>query len=174
MKRYLKKLHPLICIALFVGAIWIVFHVTAEYPIVGEPVSYPVNQLDGFTLSMTEGAWTPFRGHTFRYKIAIQSEEVYRLTMCDGKNGQYLDRLVNGQWHRLERPEAIPDMVDWVTQVGGPDTLSFESKFTQRTDYYGTRLEPGTYRLVLELTADDGSSHYLAEEFHVKNSIGIR
>ena len=65
-------------------------------------------------------------------------------------------------------------MVDWVTQVGGPDTLSFESKFTQRTDYYGTRLEPGTYRLVLELTADDGSSHYLAEEFHVKNSIGIR
>ena len=59
-------------------------------------------------------------------------------------------------------------MVDWVTQIGGSDTLSFESKFTQRTAYYGTCLEPGTYRLVLELTDDDGSSHYLAEEFHVK------
>ena len=48
MKRYLKKLHPLICIALFVGVIWIVFHVTAKYPILGEPVTYPVNQIDGF------------------------------------------------------------------------------------------------------------------------------
>ena len=63
-------------------------------------------------------------------------------------------------------------MIDWAAQVG--NALGVESSFTQKTDYYGTRLEPGTYRLVLELTADDGSSHYLAEEFHVKNSIGIR
>lgn len=172
MKRYLKKLRPLICIALFVGVIWIVFHVTAKYPILGEPVTYPVNQIDGFELTMTEGSWTPFRGHTFRYQITIQSEEVYQLVTAKGKSCRLLDRLVDGQWYRMERPEAIPEVIEWSAQVG--NALGFESSFTQKTDYYGTRLEPGTYRLVLELTADDGSSHYLAEEFHVKNSIGIR
>lgn len=174
MKRYLKKLSPLIWIALFIGVIWTVFQVTAEYPILGEPVSYSVNQLEGFELRMTEGAWTPFRGHSFRYKITIQSQEVYQLIARKGKNYLQLDRLVDGQWYRMERPETIPDMIDLAVTVGGPDTLSFEGKFTQRSGYYGTRLEPGTYRLVLELTDHDGSLHYLASEFDVKNTINIR
>ena len=79
---------------------------------------------------------------------------------------------MDGQWYRMERPEAIPEVIEWSAQVG--NALGFESSFTQKTDYYGTRLEPGTYRLVLALTADDGSLHYLAEEFDVERTIALR
>lgn len=175
MKRYLKKLSPLIWIALFIGVIWMVFQVTAEYPILGEPVSYPVNQLDGFELSIDEPGWTPFRGYTIRYKIQYQSEEIYQLIQESGKDYCHLDKLVDGQWYRMEQPEAIPDIINGTLQIGGwPAASAFSATFTQDFDRYGTRLEPGTYRLVLELTADEGTPHYLAAEFDVKNSINIR
>ena len=174
MKRYLKKLAPLICLVLFVGVIWIVFHATAEYPVLGDPVSYPVNQLAGFELSIDEPSWKPFRGYTIRYKVQYQSEALYQLIQERGKDYCHLDKLVDGQWRRMERTEAVPDAINGTLQIGGwPSSSAFSATFTQDFDHYGTRLEPGTYRLVLELTADDGSSHYLAAEFYAKNAIGI-
>ena len=38
----------------------------------------------------------------------------------------------------------------------------------QKYACYGTRLEPGAYRVVLEMKAEDGTPHYLAAEFEVE------
>ena len=175
MKQHLKKLSPLIWAALFIGVIWVVFQMTSEYPTLGQPVSYPVNQLEGFALSINEPSWKFFRGYTIRYKIQYQSEKLYQLIQESGKGYCHLDKLVDGQWYRMERLKAIPDTVNGTLQIGGwPASSAFSATFTQDFDCYGTHLEPGTYRLVLELTDDNGSSHYLAKEFHVKNSIVIQ
>lgn len=32
----------------------------------GEPVSYPVNQVDGFELTIEKPTWSPFKGYTIR------------------------------------------------------------------------------------------------------------
>ena len=88
----------------------------------GEPVSYPVNQVDGFELTIEKPTWSPFKGYTF---------------------------------NNLE------------FSLGG-DSTGLQGSIVQKYDYYGTRLEAGTYRVVLEMKAKDGTPHYLAAEFDVE------
>lgn len=47
-KRYRRLTVLLIIIGLCAGGVWLTFGVTAEYPAVETPVSYPVNEVDGF------------------------------------------------------------------------------------------------------------------------------
>ena len=35
----------------------------------GEPVSYPVNQVDGFELTIEKPTWSPFKGYTIRWAL---------------------------------------------------------------------------------------------------------
>ncbi len=35
----------------------------------GEPVSYPVNQVDGFELTIEKPTWSPFKGYTIRWVL---------------------------------------------------------------------------------------------------------
>lgn len=50
----------------------------------------------------------------------------------------------------------------------GGDSTGLQGSIVQKYDYYGTRLEAGTYRVVLEMKAKDGTPHYLAAEFDVE------
>ena len=85
MKRYRGWLALLLFIALCAGGVWLTLKVTAEYPALGEPVSYPVNQIDGFELTIDEPSWSPFRGYTIRWKVTADSENVYYFIQ-DGKH----------------------------------------------------------------------------------------
>ena len=45
--------------------------------ILGEPVSYPVNQVDGFELTIEKPTWSPFKGYTIRWAVTANSKEIY-------------------------------------------------------------------------------------------------
>lgn len=166
MKRYRGVLNFAIFLAVCAGLIGLVLHFTAHYPALGETVSYPVNEVEGFTLSIQEPGWSPFRGYTLRYKIDIDSEKVYTLTREDSKNFEGLEYFTDGQWHRLLSQEETVGHMNW--DVGGEGVSSFQGSIVQKFAGYGTRLESGTYRLTMELTDQQGSPHYLAAEFTVK------
>ena len=56
----------LILVLLCSGGMWLTLRVTAEYPELGEAVSYPVNQMDGFTLTILvplSGVYNPVEGY---------------------------------------------------------------------------------------------------------------
>ena len=150
--------------ALCAGAVWLTLRVTARYPAWGEPVTYPVNRVEGFALSIEETTWSPFRGYTLRYEIQMDSEEIYHLVE-DGSAFAYLERLADGQWYRLDcqREQAGHSTFD----LGGSGSAAFYGSVVQKYEGYGTRLEPGTYRLTMKLTDRIGGAHYLAAEFDV-------
>lgn len=41
----------------------------------GEPVSYPVNQVDGFELTIEKPTWSPFKGYTIRWAVTANSKK---------------------------------------------------------------------------------------------------
>ena len=53
--------------------------------------------------------------------------------------------------------------------LGGEESAALAGSIVQKYAYYGTRLEAGTgtYRVVLETQASDGTPRYLAREFEV-------
>ena len=87
-------------LALGWGAARLILSATAEYPSLGELALYPVNELSGFTLSIEEPVWSPFRGYTLRYGIEIDSKEV--CVASDEESAfEQLEMLSDGVWHRL-------------------------------------------------------------------------
>ena len=170
MKRHPGLIVLSILLALCVGGAALYLRATAEYPVLGEPVSYPVNQIEGFDLSIEAGpTWSPFRGYTLKYSVRIDSQEVYHLTTGNEPHcaeTERLERLVDGQWCPLRSTEPTGFQSN-TFDLGGPENTGFYGSLVQKYEGYGTRLEPGTYRLVLELTDHDGRSHCLAAEFPV-------
>ena len=164
LKRYRDWLLLLLLLAVCWGLVQLVLRTTAEYPALGEPVSYPVNQLDGFVLSIEEPTWSPFRGYTLRYDVEIHSEDVYTLSN-EAAPMERLESLKDGQWYALARQWESFNPVSF--ELGGAGNTGFEGSLVQKYDDYGTRLEPGTYRLTLELADQQGAPHYLAAEFTV-------
>lgn len=79
MKKYRGWLILLIFAIICAGGVWLTLQVTAEYPALGEAVSYPVNQVDGFELSIEKPTWSPFKGYTIRWAITANSKEIYSL-----------------------------------------------------------------------------------------------
>lgn len=159
----------LILVLLCSGGMWLTLRVTAEYPEFGEAVSYPVNQMDGFTLTIEEPSWSPFRGYTIRWRVTADSEAVFTFSKGGEEDPgfEHLERCVDGQWYRLGRSQDTFSFncVDFA--LGAGKATGLEGSVVQAYAYYGTRLEPGSYRLVLEMRAEDGTSHYLAAEFEV-------
>lgn len=167
MKRYRGWIIFLVFIVLCAGGIWLTLWVTAEYPAIGEPVSDPVNQVGGFELTIEEPSWSPFQGYTIRWTVTADSKEVYSF-ISDGPGFEYLERRVNGQWYRLGYSQDVFPFNRTEFTLGGGESDSLEGSIVQKYAYYGTRLEAGAYRVVLEMNAADGAPHYLAAEFNVE------
>ena len=49
----------------------------------GEPVSYPVNQVEGFELTIEKPTWSPFKGYTIRWAVTANSKEWIVNTFSD-------------------------------------------------------------------------------------------
>ena len=170
MKRYRGWISLLMFLALCAGGIWLALRVTAEYPALGEPVSYPVNQVEGFELTIEEPSWSPFKGCSIRWKVREDSPEVY-FFVHDGEapnSFEFLEYYADGQWHRLGYTQDNFPFTTFEIAVGGEEGSGLEGTIVQKYAYYGTRLEPGAYRVVLEMKAEDGTPHYLAAEFKVE------
>jgi len=167
MKKFRGWLILAAFIALCGGAVWLTLRVTAEYPTLGEPVSYPVNQVEGFELTIEEPVWSPFRGYTIRWRVAADSDEVYHFIHESENPGfEFLERQIDGQWYRLGYSQEYFSINSADYELGG-NTTGFEGSIVQKYAYYGTRLEPGKYRAVLEMRAEDQTPRYLAAEFDV-------
>ena len=168
MKRYRGWIILLVFVVLCAGGAWLVLKTTAEYPELGEPVSYPVDQVDGFDLTIEEPFWSPFKGYTIRWKVTADSKEVYTFSWDpETEPGfEYLERCIDGQWYRLGYSQDDFPFNSLDLSLGGENT-ALEGSIVQKYDYYGTRLEPGLYRVVLRMMSEDGAPHYLAAEFTV-------
>jgi len=135
MKRYSGWIKLIIFIALCAAIIFFTLQITAEYPALGEQVSYPVNQIEGFELTIEEPSWSPFKGYTIRWKVSADSEEVY-FFVEDG-NGyeyggfEYLERLVDEQWYRLgySQEHFAPLSLDFA--LGGNEAHGLEGSLVQ-------------------------------------------
>ena len=168
------KRHPgltalTLLLALCVGGAALYLRLTAEYPALGEPVREPVNGIEGFDLTLKEPYWSPFRGYSLSYALQIDSQEIYGLTTGSAEGApeaERLERLVEGQWYRLRSTGPI-GVQSMTFELGGSENTGFQSSLVQKYEGYGTRLEAGTYRLVLELTDRQGAPHCLAAEFQV-------
>ena len=167
MKRYRGWIILLIFIVICAGGVWLTLRVTAEYPTLGEPVSYPVNQVDGFELTIEKPTWSPFKGYTIRWAVTANSKEIYSFGEDGSPGFEYLERHIDGQWYRLTYSQDIFPFNNLEFSLGG-DRTGLQGSIVQKYDYYGTRLEAGTYRVVLEMKAKDGTPHYLAAEFDVE------
>lgn len=170
MKKLRGLLICLLILTVFAGGVWLTLHLTAEYPAPGEPVSHPVNQVPGFTLTLYEPTWSPFKGYSLRYHVAAESETAYTFTAYPSAGFEHLEQQADGQWRRLTGsppPEEFTDFAPLEFTLGGGEGHGLDGSLVQKYAGYGTRLCPGLYRLVLEMTAPDGTPRCLAAEFSV-------
>ena len=163
MKKYRGWLILAVLAALVFGGVKLTLHVTAAYPTLGAAVDYPVNDVEGFELTIGEPKFSPFLGYSFHYQIAMDSPTVYALKEGPGASFENLETYVDGRWYRLAYTDEL--IFDQTFEVGGEGTTGFEGSVVQKYAGYGTRLEPGRYRLTIELTDSAGAPHYLAAEF---------
>mgnify|MGYP005926023119 FL=1 len=75
--------------------------------ILGEPVSYPVNQVDGFELTIEKPTWSPFKGYTIRWAVTANSKEIYSFGEDGSPGFEYLERHIDWQWYRLTYSQDI-------------------------------------------------------------------
>ena len=170
MKKYRSWIVLLALVLVCAAGVWITLKATADYPGLGSAVSYPVDQVDGFALTIEKPSFSPFKGYTIRWKVTADSEEVYYF-IRDGKAPNtfvYLERNVDGQWYRLSYTQDNFPFTTIEFALGGGEGSALEGSIVQKYAYYGTRLEAGIYRLVLEMQAKDGTPHYLAQEFNIQ------
>ena len=117
-------------LALGWGAARLILSVTAEYPSLGEPALYPVNELSGVILSVEEPVWSPFRGYTLRYGIEIDSKEVC-LASDEESAFEQLEMLSDGVWHRLSCRRATFNPVSF--ELGERETAVFMAALSRNT-----------------------------------------
>ncbi len=167
----MKKFKGVIIAAAVIGIIgmiiWGIGKATEEYPEIGEVVSYAVNDVDDITLEIEEPTWSPFRGYTIRWKVSTDSKNTYSFNE-DGPGCAFLEHYKDGQWYRLAYTQDNLPFNALVFTLGNGEGRSLAGSLVQKYDYYGTRLEPGLYRLTLEMTKNNEDVHYLAQEFQVQ------
>lgn len=144
----------------------ILLQATAHVPELGEAVEETVNDTPGVTLTMEKPRWTPFKGYVLAWTVTANTDETYTFHMMDGETEDFawLERWQDGQWRCLISEKTWP----WnpnVFSVGGENAETLQGSLTQKDNGYGTRLEAGRYRLVLEMRDSDGAPRYLAAEF---------
>lgn len=153
-----------VVLALGWGAARLILSATAEYPSLGELALYPVDELSGFTLSIEEPVWSPFRGYTLRYGIEIDSKEV--CVASDEESAfEQLEMLSDGVCTGC--PAAGQRSIPVSFELGGAGNSGFYGSLVQKYAGYGTRLMPGSYRLTVRLTDRQGEDHRLAAPFEV-------
>ena len=170
MKRCRKWLILLALLFICIGGVWTISRVTAEYPPLGEAVSYPVNQVKGFELSIEKPSFSPFRGYTLRWQVTAESDDVYYFVQ-DGEapnTFEYLECNVDGQWTRLGYLQDAFSFTTIEFALGAEEGSGLSGSIVQKYAGYGTRLKPGLYRVTLEMQEQDGTPHYLAAEFEVE------
>lgn len=171
MKKFRSFIILIAVILVCAGGVWLTLKSTAEYPSSSDvAVTYQVNQVDGFELTIEKPSFSPFTGYTIRWKVAADSEDVYYFVQ-DGEapnTFEYLECNVGGQWHRLNYVQNNFSFTTIEFALGGDEGVSLDGSVVQKYSNYGTRLTSGLYRVVLEMRAADGASHYLAAEFEVK------
>jgi hypothetical protein len=159
MKRFRGWILLLALIALCAIGAWFTLRVTAVYPSLGEPVSYLVNQVDGFELTIEKPSWSIFKGYTINWSVTADSEEVYYF-YDEAPGFEFLERCVDGQWYRLGYSQDDFAFNSLEFSLGGGNGTGLQGSIVQKYDYYGTRLEAGTYRLVLEMKSPCHSWHH--------------
>ena len=80
---------------------------------------------------------------------------------------EMVNNFIKPGLYRLTYSQDIFPFNNLEFSLGG-DSTGLQGSIVQKYDYYGTRLEAGTYRVVLEMKAKDGTPHYLAAEFDVE------
>lgn len=140
--------------------VWLTLHLTGGVPqALGEPVSYPVNQVPGFTLTLAEPSWSPFKGYSLRYDVAAESETVYTFTSYHSAGFESLEQQADGQWHRLTvsppPPEEFTDFAPLEFALGGGESHGLGGSLVQKYAGYGTRV-PRT----LPPGAEDGAGRH--------------
>ena len=78
MKKFRSFIILIAVILVCAGGVWLTLKSTAEYPSLSDvAVTYQVNQVDGFELTIEKPSFSPFTGYTIRWKVAADSEDVY-------------------------------------------------------------------------------------------------
>lgn len=171
MKKFRSFIILIAVILVCAGSVWLTLKASAEYPSFSDiAVTYPVNQVDGFELTIEKPSFSPFTGYTIRWKVTADSKDVYRFVQ-DGEapnTFEYLEYNIGGQWHRLNYVQDNFSSTTIEFALGGEEGSGLDGSIVQKYANYGTRLTPGLYRVVLEMRAADGAPHYLAAEFEVK------
>lgn len=167
-KRRVWLILAAVIIVLAAGA-GLTMKLTAVYPGLGEAAAYPVNDVGGFELTVEKLSFTPLAGYTVRWRVTADSDETYRFIESGEthRTFEYLERSVGGVWYRLGREQDALSAETLEYPLGGDGWDTMEGSIVQKDAGYGTRLEPGLYRVVLEMEAEDGTTHYLAREFEV-------
>ena len=100
MKKFRSFIILIAVILVCAGSVWLTLKATAEYPSFSDiAVTYPVNQVDGFELTIEKPSFSPFTGYTIRWKVTADSEDVYRFVQ-DGEatnTFEYLEYNIGGQ-----------------------------------------------------------------------------
>ena len=127
--------------------------------ILGEDVN--VNSSDFLFLSR----WV-FDGQNAGVYPALGAAVTFSRDWNDGApNFSYLEQCVDGQWYRLQYSQDNFGYRSVELLLGGAESTGLQGSIVQKYDYYGTRLESGTYRVVLEMKSKEGASHYPAAGF---------
>lgn len=88
------------------------------------------------------------------------SDEIYFMRESESPGFEYLKRYVDGQWYQLgySRDNFSFDSIEFT--LGGEERLALEGSIVQKYAYYRTCLEPGNYRVVLEMQSANQTPHY--------------
>lgn len=74
MSKYRSLWKWILFLTVCAGIVWLVLHVTANYPELGEPVDYPVNDIPGIELTLEKQKWLPFTGHSFHWHMDVDTD----------------------------------------------------------------------------------------------------
>lgn len=130
----------------------------------GEPSSITISSIPGLSLILEK---TEYAGPDVAVSYTLQNET--ELIYWYGPMSTWIEVFQDGEWHRLAPRTDIETVVladaFGVRPNAGTETLHFSTK---GFFHYGDIVPPGTYRLVVGVSADeDQDDQYLAAEFDV-------
>ena len=165
MKKIRALIIFIIVLAVLACGIKVILNATAEYPKTGEEVTYTVNDVEGFDLEIEDISWSFIKGYTIKWQVNAESKEVYYFVE-NGSSFNHIERNIDGKWYKLGTD--VEFLATNTFALGGEEGYGLGGSLVQKYDGYGTRLEKGKYRLVLEMENKKGNKHYLAEEFEIE------
>ena len=140
---------------------------TGVYPQMGPPSQAQPVQIEGIDFAVEQPHYVLGRGYAMRWALSKRTERSYALLPQQGHCEVWLERQIEGQWYTLVQ-QLEPDVFPQEPTVLDRNVTGFEASFTQKYQGYGTRLEPGHYRLALCLRDEQtGQEQVIAESFWI-------